>query len=346
MRIASAALAGATALLLGSAAQVAAQRIADPRAGEVLETRIWLDRGADPVLEQGARARIYYRASRDAYVALFHLNTEGTLRLLFPAGLDEPLRVRGGQDYRLLFQDSSDWEVQEAPGIGYFFTVASESPLDFSGTDVPARSGEWAILASTGAPVREDPFVVLDAVAGALVSDRTRGSVAVDLAAYHVGQAYSFPRFLCYNCHGAVAYEAWDPYQQACPSYRVVIYNDAYFYAATRYQGSRALFPLPPNPGQAQFAFKARAPGESGAPLVYARSGPTDATAALLLPRGSASVIPRPPLDAFPPPSAVVPGDPGSTPAVGLPDGTRPEPAAGRPTLERRSAGTPDSPPR
>ncbi|MEX1257237.1 MAG: DUF4384 domain-containing protein [Gemmatimonadota bacterium] len=343
MRIGSATFAVTAALLLGSPAEGMVQRPADARARDAMETRIWLDRGADPVLQGGDRVRVYYRASRDAFVALFHLNTDGVLRLLFPAGLDEPLKVRAGQDYRLLFQNSTDWEVAEAPGVGYFFALASESPLDFAGVDIPARTEEWATLARVGAPVREDPYVILDGVTTALAPDRTRGSMAVDLAAYHVGQAYSYPRFLCYNCHTAEPFERWNPYQQACLSYRVIIYNDPYFYAATRYQGSRALYPLPPNPGQSQFAFKARVPGESGAPLVHARTGPTDAAAALLIPRGTTSAGPQPPLGVFSPPSSVLPG---ASPAAGDPLGTGPETPQGRPTLERRSRGSPDSPPR
>jgi len=344
MRIGSATIVVTAALLLGSAAEGVAQLPGDNRARDAMETRIWLDRGLDPVLQQGNRVRIYYRASQDAYIALFHLNTDGILRLLFPAGLNEPLKVRGGQDYRLLFAESSDWEVAEAPGMGYFFALASAAPLDFAGVDVPARTGEWAYLAASGAPVREDPFMILDAVTAALVPDRSGGTVGVDLAVYHVGQAYSYPRFLCYNCHTAEPFEGWNPYQEACLAYRVVIYNDPYFYAATRYQGSRALYPLPPNPGQSQFAFKARAPGESGSPLVHARTGPTDAAAALLLPRGTTSAGPQPPLAAFPPSSSILPGPLPAT--AGEPRGAGTEVPVSRPSLERRSTGTPDSPPR
>ena len=49
-----------------------------------LEARVWLDRGHDPVLQRGETARVYYRVSEDAFVAIFHVDTNGTIRMVFP----------------------------------------------------------------------------------------------------------------------------------------------------------------------------------------------------------------------------------------------------------------------
>src|SRR5688572_25246014 len=120
-------LLGAVALacLLAPAALLA-QRITP------LEGRIWLDKGAEPTLQRGETARLYYRASADAYVAIFQIDTNGSARLIFPRTPDESNLVRGELDYRLLFASSSFWLVEEDPGVGYFFLVASPTPLDFS----------------------------------------------------------------------------------------------------------------------------------------------------------------------------------------------------------------------
>jgi len=262
-----------TLLLMLSLAGTLLPLSAWPLAGQgrgAMETRIWMDRGSDPVLQAGDQVRVYYRASSDAYVALFHVSTDGVLRLLFPGGPDQPHRVRGGRDYRLLFSEASQWTVQESPGVGYFFALASSQPFSFRELRQIPGSGEWQLTAQ-GIQLRQDPYVEIDAVTRALLPARPPGSMALDFVAYHVGQAYAHPRFLCYGCHAVEPFVAWNPYAQSCPSVRVVIYNDPYFYPASRYQGSRVVFPAPLIPGVAQFAVRDRAPGEMGTPVVLAR---------------------------------------------------------------------------
>lgn len=312
-----------------------AQGTSSSRTSSTIETRIWLDRGLDPVFRPGDRARVYYRASHDAYVALFHLDTDGVLRLLFPAAPDVPHRVHGGRDYRVLFGEATDWNVDGTPGVGYFFALASREPFDFAAWEAAPSAGDWALLSQTGAQMRDDPYLVLNAVAGALVAAPEAGRFAIDLTAYHVGQSYSYPRFLCYSCHAVETFAEWNPYQQACSDYRVVIYNDPYFYPASRYQGNRVVYPLPPDPGQPQFAFKDRIPGESGAPLVQARGAGTQGAAAArptAIPQGGNQL---PPGRAAPASSAV------SNPVASPDDGT-----GNRPVLQRRSTEQADPPPR
>lgn len=238
-----------------------------------IETRIWLDRGVDPVFQRGDEARVYYRASVDAYMVLFHVNTDGVLRLLFPSSPGQALRARGGRDYRLLFPDSDAWVVDESPGVGYFFVLASEQPFQFERLSQVSVAGGWASSAPLNR-IRQDPFVTVDEFKRALLpapAGSTEDGYAVDFTVYHVGQPYSYPRFLCYQCHTERPFAQWDPYQQTCPDVRVVIYNDPYYYPATRYQGGRVVFPRPPLPGLPQFAFAARRPGELGTPLVRSR---------------------------------------------------------------------------
>ena len=91
-----------------------------------LEVRVWIDRGDEPVLERGDRARIYYRVTDDAYVAIFHIDTNGTVQLLSPGTPGEVDWVRGRRDYRLLFPRSTYWFVEDDPGMGYFFAIASQ----------------------------------------------------------------------------------------------------------------------------------------------------------------------------------------------------------------------------
>jgi len=237
-----------------------------------VEVRIWLDRGGDIPLQRGDRARVYYRSAQDAYVAVFRVDTDGVLRLVFPSNPQEEHRLRGGRDYRLLFQGAGDWAVDEVSGVGYFFILASAAPFEWGRFAMSSGSGEWA-LSATGVALRQDPHLALDEMADLLMGGATGRSYGLDFTTYHVGQSYSYPRFLCYQCHTARPVAQWNPYRLACDDYRIVIYNDPYFYPTSRYQGARVLHPLPPDPALPQFGFAARSSGEPGTPLVVDRSG-------------------------------------------------------------------------
>jgi hypothetical protein len=47
-----------------------------------------------------------------------------------------------------------------------------------------------------------------------------------------VDRRYDYPRFLCYDCHAYASYPYWDPYAHSCFKFRIVIYDDPYYYPA------------------------------------------------------------------------------------------------------------------
>jgi len=237
-----------------------------------LEARVWLDRGEEPVLQRGQRARIYYRVSESAFVAIFHIDTNGTLRLVFPSSPQENHYARGGRDYRVLFPESSYWYVADDPGMGYFFIVASPEPFDFRSFGYSRFAGGWD-LSQVGRQVYGDPYLAMDDNVAALIPDWEYVDYGLDFTSYHVERHYDYPRFLCYDCHGFQPYYSWNPYVYSCTSFRVVIYNDPYYYPATRYRGTRVVY-VQPRRGVAHFGFKERATGEAGTPQVVVRDTP------------------------------------------------------------------------
>ncbi len=301
---------------------------ADPGA---LTTRIWLDRGDDPVLERGERARIYYRASHDAFIALFHIDTNGTVRLMYPRSPEENHYVRGGRDFRLVFPESSYWRVTDDPGVGYFFAVASPEPFDFRDFRYSPYAGGWD-LSSVGRRVFSDPYVAMDEFVARLIPDWDVVPYALDFVSYHVEQRYDYPRFLCYDCHGFRPYQSWNPYLASCTSFRVVVYSDPYYYPATRYRGTRVVYVRPSQPGLPRFEFKERARGEAAAPLVVERSA---------VPR-SGSVAPSGDRRGAPVPSSVP--APGVAPRTGAP-GASPAPTRTRPSQVLPGRGVGATPP-
>ncbi len=266
---ASAVLVALTVSVLVAPSPVSAQ---DASVEGTLEARIWLDRGSEPTLHRGERVRVYYRTSADAYVAIFHIDTDGAVRLLHPRAPDEDDYVRGGRDYRLLFPRSPYWYVDEYDGKGYFFIVASPRPLDFSEFAYSYYGAGWD-LSQVGRQIYRDPYVAMDDYVAALIPDWEQVGYGLDFLSYNVGQVYEYPRFLCYECHGFRTFATWNPYRYACTNFRVVVYDDPYFYPAFRYRGDRVVF-VSPLRARPRFAFKERAAGEASRPLVVRRPAP------------------------------------------------------------------------
>jgi hypothetical protein len=203
--------------------------------GQGLEARVWLDRGDEPVLHRGEDVRVYYRTSEDAFAAIFRIDTDGRVHLVYPQHPRAVDVVRGGRDYRLLFPDAPAWSVDEDPGVGYFFIVASPEPLDFSSFPYDEYHG-WDVSA-VGDVVYTDPYVAIDDYVARVVPDWEQVPYGLDFVTYSVGATYSYPRFLCYDCHSYQRYSTWNPYDYTCSTFRVVIWDDPYFYPRYRYSG-------------------------------------------------------------------------------------------------------------
>ncbi len=236
-----------------------------------LSARVWLDQGDEAIFQTGDRVRIYYRVSHDAFVSIFQINTDGFARLVYPASPDEDGFTRGGRDYRLLLPQSPYWYVDDAPGVGYYFVVASPTPFDFTHFPYSFSEGGWD-LSRVGQNIYTDPYVAMDDFVAALVPQWQEVGYALDFLSYDVGQAHEYPRFLCYECHGYQPYYAWNPYHYSCTSFRLQIWYDPYFYPVYRYAGNTVVWTRPPVPGNyPRFGFKERADGEPGTPEVLRR---------------------------------------------------------------------------
>lgn len=271
-----------------------------------LEARVWLDRGDEPVLQRGERARIYYSVSESAFVAIFHVDTNGAVRMVFPSSPQENHFARGGRDYRVLFPGSSYWYVNDDPGMGYFFIVASPEPFDFRDFGYSHLAGGWD-LSNVGPQLYGDPYLAMDDYVATLIPDWEYVGYGLDFTSYHVDRHYEYPRFLCYDCHGFQPYYSWNPYAYSCTSFRVVIYNDPYYYPATRYRGTRVVY-VQPRRGVAHFGFKDRGAGEAGTPQIVVRNTPP-VTQPGVEGSGNRRAVPRTGA-----PSAFSPGSTGGTP--------------------------------
>ncbi len=179
---------------------------------------VWTDRGDSPYAS-GQGVRVHFRADRDAFVTILRVDTDGRVRVLFPREPWEDNFARGGGDY-------------EVPG------------------------GHWDYRLIADGRVRGDPYVALTDLAQRIVPDGY-ADWDYDIAPYYVQQHYDYPRFLCYDCHTYVSYPSWSPYDYTCVRFRIVVFDDPYYYPYRTYGGTRAVFTRPYRP-EPRFIFKDR----------------------------------------------------------------------------------------
>ncbi len=236
-----------------------------------LEARVWLDRGEEPVLRRGESVRVYYRTNEDGFAAIFRIDTDGRVHLVYPQHPDAVEVIRANRDYRLLFPQGPAWRVTEDPGVGYLFIVASPEPLDLSTFPYDERYG-WDVGA-VGDVVYTDPYVAIDDYVARVVPDWEQVPYALDFVSYSVGETYSYPRFLCYDCHTYQRYSSWNPYDYTCSTFRVVIWDDPYFYPRYRYSGVNVVVAQRPvRAALPRYEVTRRAVGDAVAPIVRTRT--------------------------------------------------------------------------
>jgi hypothetical protein len=158
--------------------------------------------------------------------------------------------------------------VDDYPGVGYLFAIASARPFDFK--DI-ARGDHWDYRLIEGGRIRGDPYVVLADLAARVAPG---GDYDYDISPYYVEERYDYPRFVCYDCHAYAKFDEWDPYRRACARFRVVIYDDPRFYPYRSGRGHNIVVARPVRPGP-RFVFRDADPGT--AYVTRARgSAPTD----------------------------------------------------------------------
>jgi hypothetical protein len=215
---------------------------------------LWTDR--DDPYHRGEGARVYLELNQPAFVTVFRVDTDGRVRVLFPR---EPWSDAYVRDDRQTIElpgnrGGLSFIVDDYPGVGYLFAVASPQPFDY---DPIARGDYWDYRLIDGGRIQRDPYVVLTDLAERIAPD---ANYDYDVVPYYVEQHYDYPRFLCYDCHAYASYDQWDPYRRACSRFRVVIYDDPRYYPYRSGRGRNVVVSRPTHPG-ARYVFRDAEPG-------------------------------------------------------------------------------------
>ena len=228
---------------------------------------VWTDRGDSPYAS-GQGVRVHFRADRDAFVTILRVDTDGRVRVLFPREPWEDNFARGGREYEV--QGGSDRDafyIDDYPGVGYLFAVASADPFVYDGVQ---SNEHWDYRMIADGRVRGDPYVALTDLAQRIVPDGY-SDWDYDITPYYVQQHYDYPRFLCYDCHSYVSYPYWSPYDYTCVRFRIVVFDDPYYYPYRYYGGTRVVFTRPYRP-EPRFIFKDRQASDAFITRVRERS--------------------------------------------------------------------------
>ena len=230
-----------------------AQHVEAPRQSPAVgRIGVWTDR--DGPYRRGEGARIYVRSEQPAYITVLRVDTDGRIRTLFPREPWRSTRVRGGRTLEVTDRpDGGAFKVDDYPGIGYVFAIASRSPFDY---DDITRGDYWDFRVIDDGRIQGDPYVILTDLAARIAP---RG-YQYDISPYYVERRYAYPRFVCYDCHSYASYQQWDPYATSCRRFRVVIYDDPSYYPYRYNQGRSVVVDRPEHPAP-RYVFKDAEPG-------------------------------------------------------------------------------------
>ncbi|HEU0016099.1 MAG TPA: DUF4384 domain-containing protein [Longimicrobium sp.] len=203
--------------------------------------QVWLDDHRS-VFRSGERMRVRVRADRDAYVAVFHIDTNGDVDVLYPRSYDDEGWVPRGRTLSLGSRGWGDYlRVRGGPGMGYVFAVALDEPLEMWRVRDLYRSrfAGW----DGNRTVFGDPFYAMDELVRAVVPEGAYGYESTDYYTYHVGRRYSYPRYACYDGYGDWYHSRVDYYHGGgCSRVRILLGRRPHYYDTYYYRGPRRVY--------------------------------------------------------------------------------------------------------
>jgi hypothetical protein len=196
-----------------------------------LGVEVWTDRGDDAVYQPGQTMDIKARASDDAYLLVYEIDAEGSVRLLYPYRGSSGF-VEGRRTYPVPPERSNvDLVVQGPVGQCYVVAIASSDPFrelpwylrpyDLQAEEVGyegERDDEDGITAE--GRIVGDPFVAMERIRRrVLTNPDDPDAFGTSYATYYVHNEVRYPRYLCYDCHRPGRWAWWpgfDPYYASC----------------------------------------------------------------------------------------------------------------------------------
>jgi uncharacterized protein DUF4384 len=214
-----AAFLAASAFPAGAAEQVPIARTARPR----LDVDVWINKDEGGIFRPGESMRVYFRASADAYLLVYNIDTEGYIHLIYPYAPDDPAYVDAGRTYQIPSRrDPYDLVADGPAGVEYVVAVASPTPF----RDLP-----WYLSADRAARGRApddseseddtdadyivgDPYVGIDQINRRICPEGREADLATSETYFYIERRVDYPRYVCADCHFGSPY--FDPFISTC----------------------------------------------------------------------------------------------------------------------------------
>jgi hypothetical protein len=204
---------------------IVAAALAAPGAARTQEgprPAITLALDAPDVIVGETSVRLAFTLSTDAHVLVLRLDTDGRVHFVFPATPAADTLLPGGTPIRVAAatpaRGATSFVIDEYPGVGYLFAIASRAPLRLEPYQHRGRWNRHALMPA--GRVRGDPYVAFADLLDQLHPDDA-GAYGFDVLPYAVGSRFDVPRFSCYGCHDDVGYPWRDSYQAWCGTFRI-----------------------------------------------------------------------------------------------------------------------------
>jgi hypothetical protein len=188
---------------------------------------VWINKEEGGVFTSGEKMQVFFRSSRDAYVLIYNIDTEGYIHLIYPFRPDDPMLVQGGETYRVPSRHDPYDLVAEGPvGMEYVVAIASPLPLQnlpwylAPGTDQDSRDRPDAAAADDATDdldqgvIVGDPYVGMENLHRRIVPAGHDEQVATDNTFFYIERRVEYPRYVCADCHHRTYW--FDPYVDYC----------------------------------------------------------------------------------------------------------------------------------
>lgn len=180
-----------------------------------LEVEVWLNKHNGTVYEAGQYVRVYFQASEDCYVAIYNVDTDGFINVLYPKYNDNA-GVEGGRIYEIPDPyDDYDLIVDGRKGIEYVVAVASYFPLNLRSLYDLEEGVDYDIY-WPGGHITGDPHLAIYEINQQLAwgdDEYEPEGYASDVSWFYVRQWVPYPRYIVYHWYPDYYWDQWwDPY--------------------------------------------------------------------------------------------------------------------------------------
>jgi hypothetical protein len=218
-----------------------------PAASGRLNVDVWTNKEEGGIYNSGEKMQIYFRANQDAYVLIYNIDTEGYVHLIYPFRPRDPVRVEGGETFRVPARHDPYDLVAEGPeGVEYVVAIASPLPFqDLPWFLAPGLAEEPRPSADEGDDLENgvivgDPYVGMERLHRRLVPEGLEDRVASADTYFYIERRVEYPRYVCADCHHRTYW--FDPYVNHCSVIEIRIDATWARYAPLRVRSARPRF--------------------------------------------------------------------------------------------------------